>query len=98
MQVGMKNKRLSPRVQHGEEPDLSAEMGWVRGDGAERRRGRVKQQAVDDCLVLERDRRDRFWHGEHDMEIFAVEQVGLTIGDPGSTGQRLAAWTVAIAA
>ena len=94
----MKDERLAPRMQHGEESDLGAEMCRVSGDGAEGLGRRSKQDGVDDRLVLERDRRDRCRHGEDHMEVLRVEQVGLTSVDPGGTGQRLTPGTMPIPA
>src|SRR5579862_7848572 len=39
MQMWMEDECLAPGVQYGEEPDLGAEMGRIRRDGAQRRRG-----------------------------------------------------------
>ena len=34
VQMGMIDERLAPRVEHGEEPNLGAEMCRIGGDGA----------------------------------------------------------------
>ena len=50
MEMRMMHQGLSPRVQHGEEADLRAEMLRIGGDGAQGLGGRAKQDAVDHAL------------------------------------------------
>ena len=69
----MKDQRLSPRMQHGEESDLRAEVLGVRGDRAEGLGRGSKQDGVHHGSVLERNRRDRFRYGEDHMEVLRVE-------------------------
>ena len=59
VQMRMMHQGLSPRVQHGEEADLGAEMLGIGGDGAQGLGGRAKEDAVDLRFVLEGDGRDR---------------------------------------
>ena len=87
---------LSPRVQHGEEADLGAEMPGISRNGAEGLGGRAKEDRVHDRFVLERDGGDRLRDGEEDVEIFAREQFGPALLDPRGAGERLAFRTVAI--
>ena len=58
------HERLSPRVQHGDEADLGAEMAWIRGNGAEGLRGGAKEDAVDHRLILRGDLGDGLGYGE----------------------------------
>jgi len=44
MEVRVGQDRLSPRVEHGEEAHLGAEMARIRGDGAEGVRGRTEPE------------------------------------------------------
>ncbi len=60
-------------MQHGEEPDLRAEMLGIGGDGAQGLGGRAKEEAVDLRFVLERDGRDRLGDGEDDVKVLAIE-------------------------
>ena len=65
------HERLSPRVQHGEEADLGAEMVRIGGDGAEGLGGGAEEDAVDHRFVLRGDGGDRPGHGEDDVEVLA---------------------------
>ena len=78
---------LSPRVQHGEEADRGPKMTRIRGDEAQRVRGRVEEEAVDHRFVLRGDLGDRVGHREDDMKVLAVEQVGGAVLDPRGAGQ-----------
>ena len=89
---------LAPGVQHRDQADLGTEMTRVGCDGAQRRGRAAEQDVVDDTLVLQGDRGDRFGEGEDDMEVGHREQVGLAGFQPERTGQRLALGTVAVAA
>jgi hypothetical protein len=53
------------------------------------RRG-LEQNVVDDRLVLQSDDGDRCGHGEHDVEIWNWQQLGLSVGEPLRAGQALA--------
>jgi hypothetical protein len=58
----------------------------------------VKQDGVDDRLVVERDVRDRSRHGEHDVEVGNWQQFGLACFEPLGACQTLALRAVPIAA
>ena len=60
---------LSPSVQYRDRADLGAEIAGVGSDAAQRLRRGAKQDGVDNCLVVERNLRDRRGHGEHDVEV-----------------------------
>jgi len=60
---------LSPGVQHRDRADLGAEIAGVGSDATQRLRRSAKQDGVDDCLVVERNLRNRRRHGEHDVEV-----------------------------
>jgi hypothetical protein len=98
MEMRVMHQGLSPRVQHGEETDRDPEMARIRGDGAQGLRGGAEEDAVDDGFVLRRDLGDRLGHGEDDVNVLAVEQVGGTAIDPRRTGQGLTARAMAIPA
>lgn len=53
MEVGMVTQGLTPAVQDRDEADPGAEMPGIGGDDAQGLGGRLEQDAVDDCLVLE---------------------------------------------
>jgi hypothetical protein len=83
----MEDERLPPRVEHGEEPDLGAQVLRISRDRAEGLGRGSKEDGVHHGLVLECDH--RFRHGEDHVEVLRVEQVRLTSADPLGTGQRL---------
>ena len=94
----MVGQRQAPGVQHGGQSDPGAEVLRVGGDGDERLGRRLEQQIVDDGLVLPRDGGDRRRQGEHDVEVWDRQQLGLPIGQPLLGGNGLALRAVAIAA
>ena len=96
MQMRVMGKRLSPCVQHRQEPDFRTEMLGVRSDGSQRLRCCAEQDIVDNGLVLERDDLDLRRHGEHDVEVWHVEQFRLPILQPLRPSQTLALRAVAI--
>ena len=58
MQMGMIDERLSPRVEHGEEPDRGAQVLGVGCDGAEGLGDGSEEDAVDHRVIVVGDRRD----------------------------------------
>ena len=50
MDVRMMGERLAPCVKNGQEPDLTAEVPRIGGDGLERCGDGVEQDGMDDCL------------------------------------------------
>ena len=89
---------LAPRVKHGDEADLGAEMGWVGGDRAQCLGRRPEQNGVDRRLVLEGDLGHRRRQGEHDMEVRHRQQLGLPGRQPLGTGLPLALRTMPVTA
>ena len=98
MQMRVVHQVLPPGVEHGQEADLGAEVGRIGGDGAQRLRDGPEQNVVDHGLVLEGDGGDLLRHGEHDMEVWRVEQLRLTVVQPLSPCETLAFWTIPVAA
>src|SRR3974377_2596385 len=78
--------------------DLGAEMARIGGDCGECLSGSVKQERVDDGLILEGDRTCRRRQGEDDVEIRHRQQLGLPLSEPLDPRWALALWTVAGAA
>ena len=52
----MKLQALSPTVEHAEEADLGTEVSRIAGDLKQGLSARVKEQVVDEPLVLQRER------------------------------------------
>ena len=93
----MMDQGLPPGVEDCKEADPGTKMVGISGNGPQRLGGRPEEEAIDDGLVLERDRRDRRGHGEDDVEVVHGEQVGPARLDPRGAGQRLTRRAVAIA-
>ena len=83
VQVGMEGQILTPSVQHAEEADLGAEALGVGGDLAQGAGGGAEEDVVE---------------GEDEMEVGAVEQFAVALGDPVGLGGALALGAVAVAA
>jgi hypothetical protein len=98
MQMGMMEQILSPGMKDGEKADFSSEMFGIGGNGAQGFRRRLEENAVDHFLVLIRDGANLFRHGEDDVEVPAVEQLGLTVLNPLCARQALALCAMPIAA
>lgn len=92
------DERLAPGVQHGEEADRGAEVARVGGYRPERVGDGSEEQAVDDGLVLGGDLGDGRGYGEDDVEVLGGQQVRAAPFEPLGARQRLAGWTVAVAA
>jgi hypothetical protein len=98
MQVRMMHQVASPSMQNSEEANLRAEVFWIGSYSTQGLGRRLKENVVDHLLVLVSDRCDLVRNSEDNMEVLAVEKFGLTIFDPLGTGQRLALWTMPVAA
>lgn len=82
---------LAPRVQHGEEADLGAQVLGVGSDGAQGLGGGTEEQAVDERLVLIGDGGNVAGQREDDVNVLCVEKFSATILQPLRASQRLAA-------
>ena len=58
----------------------------------------MEQDVVDDRFVLKGDGGELLREGKHDVEIFAVEQLGLALLEPLRARQGLALGAVPVAA
>src|ERR1700682_534124 len=93
-------------VGHGRTPgrenrgdaDASAEVLWVGRDGSQCLGRGLKQDIVDDSLVLVGDIGDGRRQGEHDMEVRHRQQVGLARGQPVLCRRTLALRAMPVAA
>lgn len=94
----MKLEVLSPGMQDREEADLGPQMLGIRRDGLQSVGRGLKENAVNDLLVLVGDGSDLFWYCEHDMKIGAFEEFRLSILDPLRPGKTLALRAVAVPA
>jgi len=93
----MMGERLPPSVENGDEAELATEMPGIGGDGLQCLGDGFEQYAIDQRLVLIRDRRDLRRHREHDVEIWHRQQIGLTGDEPLLARGTLALGTMTIA-
>lgn len=84
----MMRERLLLGMNYVQEPDLSAEVPGIAGDGLERRRDGVEQDRINHRLV-KCYLGDFTRHRENDVEIWHRQQIGLRVGKPPS---RVAFW------
>ena len=89
---------LTPGMEHGDEPDLDAQMLGICRDDAQRLGCGLEQDRVDRRLVLEGDGGYRRRYGEYDMEVGHRKQVSLPGLQPIRTGLPLTLRTMPIAA
>ena len=94
----MVGQRGAPCVEDCGQPDAGAEMLRVGGDGDQGLGGGLKEDGVDDGLVLVGDVGDRRRQGEDDMVIFHRQQFGLSRRQPVPGGRALAFGAMAVAA
>jgi hypothetical protein len=90
MDVRMMVQVLAPSMEHGDEPDLGAEMLRIGRDGAQRLGRRPEQEGVDRRLVLEGDLGHRCRQREHDVEVRHRQQLGLSGRKPLRPSRTLA--------
>lgn len=98
MDVRMMGECLAPCVKNGQEPDLTAKVPRIGGDGFKSCGNGVEQDGINDGLVVEGDLGDFCWHREHDMEIRHRQQIGLTISEPSFACRALALGAMPVAA
>ena len=98
MDMRMVGECLPPCMQDGNEAKLTADMLGIGGDGLQRLGHGVEQNGVDQRLVLVSYRRDLGWQGEHDVEIWHRQQIGLTGGQPLIARTTLAFGAMPVAA
>ncbi len=85
-------------MEHREKADLGPQVLGISADGEQGLRGGPEQDAVELPLVLTGNRCNLFWYGEDHVEVLGIQQLGLTILEPLSPGERLAFWAMAIRA
>ena len=87
MQMWVVQESLTPGVEDGEEADLRTQMLGVGGDRRQSLGDRAEENAVDGLLVLKGYFGDLFRHGENDMKVLRVENLGPPIIQPLGAGQ-----------
>lgn len=88
---------LAPRVQHGEEANLGAQVFGIGGNGVQGLGRCPEENAVDRRLILIGNCGNCFRHREDHVKVLGGEKLSATIVQPLCAGQRLALRAVAIA-
>jgi hypothetical protein len=98
VEMWMMMKVLSPGMQHCQKADPGAEVPWVGGDLQQGFRSGTEENAVNQPLVLERQRRDQLGQREDYVEVLDRQQLSRTLFEPSRSGLPVALWAMAIAA
>ena len=78
--------------------DARAQVSWVGGDLQKRFGGGAEEDAINQALVLERQRRDQLGQGEDHMEVLHRQHLSGTRFEPSRPGLSAALGAMAIAA
>ena len=89
---------LAPGVQHGEAPNLRAEMLGVSGDVLEGLRHGAKEQAIEVAGVLERQGPQVVRQGKDHMGVGRLEHLPLPGGEPRGLRGAMTFGAAAVAA
>ena len=94
----MKLQALIPAVEHAEETDLGTEMPWIASDFKQGLSAGVKEQVVDEPLVLQDERSQFPGQSEHSMDVGSGQQFPFARLEPASTRVALASWAMPVSA
>ena len=96
--VGMKLQALIPAMEHAEETDLGTEMPWITGDLKQGLGAGVKEQVVDEPLVLQCEWGQFSRQSEHSMDIASGQQFPFARLKPAKARVALAPRAVPVSA
>ena len=94
----MKLQALVPAVEHTEETDLGSKMPRVASNLKQRLGTGVKEQIVDQPLVLQRERSQFSRQGKDGMHIAGGQQFPFTRLEPAQSRVALASWAMPVSA
>ena len=94
--VGKVLQALIPGVQHAEETDVGTQMTGIAGDLQQSFSARVKQQVVNQPLVLQRQWREFAWQGEHNVHVWRRQQFSFAGLQPAH--MRVSLWAMPVSA
>ena len=94
----MKLQALIPTVEHAEETDLGSEMAWIASDLKQGLSAGVKEQVVNEPLVLQCERSHFARQSEDGMHVAGGQQFLFARLEPASARVALASWAMAISA
>ena len=98
MDMRMKLQALIPAMQHAEEADLGAKMLWIASDLEQGLGAGMKEQLVDEPLVLECEQGQFPRQGEDGMDIACGQQFPLARLKPAQARVALASGTMPVSA
>ena len=96
--VRMKLQALIPTMEHAEETDLGSKMPRIASDLQQGLGARVKEQVVNEPLVLQCERGQFLRQCEDGVDITSGQQFPLARLEPASARVALAAWAMPISA
>ena len=96
--MGVVLQPLVPGMEHAEEADLGAEMPRIACDLQQRGGTGAEQQAIDQALVLERERCQFPRQREYGMNVARGQQLPFALPEPADAGVALALRAVPVAA
>ena len=94
--VRMKLQALIPAMQHAEETDLGSKMPRISGDFKQGLGARMKEQVVDESLVLQSDRGQFPRQCEHGMDVACGQQFSFARMEPAPARVALASWAMPV--
>src|SRR5271165_870794 len=86
----MKLQALVPAMQHAEETDLGTETPWITSDLKQGLSAGVKEQVVDEPLVLQCERGQFPWQSKDSMDIASGQQFPFARLEPAKARVALA--------
>lgn len=98
MNMGMKLQALIPAMEHAEEADLGTEMSWIASDFKQGLSAGVKEQVVDEPLVLQGERSQFARQSENSMDIASGQQFSFARLEPAPARVALASWAMPVSA
>ena len=96
--MGMMLQPLVPGMEHAEEADLGAKVPRIAGDLQQRGGAGAEQQAIDQPLVLKRERSQFTRQREHSMNVARGQQLAFALLKPADAGVALALRAVPVTA
>src|SRR5437762_8235994 len=96
--MGMMLQSLIPGMEHAEEADLCAKVAGIAGDLQQGFGAGVKQQVVDQSLVLQCEGSEFSRECEDDVDIVGGQQFLFPCLEPAQAGVALAPWAMPVAA
>ena len=96
--MGMKLQALIPAMEHAEEADLGAKMPGIASDLKQGLGAGVKEQVVDEPLVLQCKRGQFPRQSENGMDVASGQQFPLARLEPAQARVALAPWAMPVSA